>query len=56
MEPYFDIGQGVFDSILRLQETTGRMLLDNDGNLLIPSRVGGEVWIGSWLPSPAARS
>lgn len=41
-EPYFDIGQGVFDSISRLQETTGRMLLDNDGNLLIPSRVGGE--------------
>lgn len=41
-EPYFDIGQGVFESILRLQETTGRMLLDNDGNLLIPSRVGGE--------------
>lgn len=42
VEPFFDIGQGVFDSISRLQETTGRMLIDNEGNLLIPSRVGGE--------------
>ncbi len=41
-EPYFDIGDGVFSAISKLQTVAGRMLLDNDGDLIIPSRVGGE--------------
>lgn len=41
-DPFFDIGEGVFEAITRLQDVTGRMLLDNEGNLIIPSRVGGE--------------
>lgn len=41
-EPFFDIGDGVFSAIAKLQSVTGRMLLDNEGDLIIPSRVGGE--------------
>ncbi len=41
-EPSFDIGEGVFSAITKLQTVTGRMLLDNEGDLILPSRVGGE--------------
>ncbi|MCX6053493.1 MAG: glutamate mutase L [Chloroflexi bacterium] len=41
-EPYFDIGEGIFEAITQLQETTGRVFLNQDGNLIIPSRLGIE--------------
>jgi hypothetical protein len=40
-EPFFDIGVGIYEAISHLQEITGRNLLDSDGNLIIPSQVGG---------------
>lgn len=37
LEPFFDVTRGVFTAITRLQEITGRFLLDANGNLIIPS-------------------
>jgi hypothetical protein len=42
LEPTFDIVEGIYAALANLQTITGRVLLDNDGNLLIPSQAGGE--------------
>jgi hypothetical protein len=41
-EPFFDVGEGIFESISRLQQITGGFLLNNEGNLIMPSQIGGE--------------
>lgn len=41
-EPFFDVGEAVYNAIFRLQDLTGRLLIDKDGNLLIPAQAGGE--------------
>ena len=41
-EPFFDIGEAVYEAISRLQDVTGRMLLDHEDNLITPSQSGGE--------------
>lgn len=41
-DPFFDIGEGAFEAIARLQEITGRILLNHDGNLILPSQAGAE--------------
>lgn len=40
--PLFDIGEGIYQALLRLQEITGRILLDKDANFILPSQAGGE--------------
>lgn len=37
-EPFFDVARGIFDAITRLQEITGRFLLDANGSLILPSQ------------------
>jgi len=40
--PYFDIGESIYQALDRLEKISGRILLDKDANLTIPSQAGGE--------------
>ncbi|MDP2161130.1 MAG: glutamate mutase L, partial [Flavobacterium sp.] len=40
-EPYNDLREGLFKAIDQLQRITGRFLLDNEMNLIIPSQTDG---------------
>lgn len=40
--PFFDIGEGIYQALDRLQGITGRILLDQDANIILPSQAGGE--------------
>lgn len=40
--PFFDIGEGIYQAVNRLQEITGRILLDKECNIILPSQAGGE--------------
>jgi len=40
--PYFDIGEGIYQALDRLQAITGKILLDRDANIILPSQAGGE--------------
>ena len=42
IEPIFDIGDAIFEVLSRLQDVTGRVFLDHDANLIVPSQPGGE--------------
>jgi len=42
IEPVFDIGDAIFEVLSRLQDVTGRVFLDHDANLIVPSQPGGE--------------
>ena len=42
MEPVFDTGDAIFEVITRIQEVTGRALLDRSGGLIIPSQSTGD--------------
>ena len=42
IEPVFDIGEAIFEVFSRLQDVTGRVFLDHDANLMVPSQPGGE--------------
>lgn len=35
--PYYDVGESVNEAVAHLEETTGRVLMDNNGQLLIPT-------------------
>jgi|DewCreStandDraft_2_1066082.scaffolds.fasta_scaffold05365_2 hypothetical protein len=39
--PYHDLSEGVHRAIERLQQTTGRVLLDEDAKLIVPARQDG---------------
>jgi hypothetical protein len=39
--PYRDVGEGIHQAVKKLQETTGRALLDPDGRLVIPCQSDG---------------
>jgi hypothetical protein len=39
--PFSDIGEGVYRSILNLQEVVGRTLMDRDNHLIIPGQANG---------------
>ncbi len=40
--PFFDVGESIYQSLDKLQKITGRILLDKEANLIIPSQAGGE--------------
>lgn len=40
--PYYDIGEGIYQALDRLQAITGRIFLDKDANIILPSQAGGE--------------
>lgn len=40
--PFFDIGEGIFQAVNKLQQVTGRILLDKECNIIFPSQAGGE--------------
>lgn len=40
--PFFDIGEGIFQAVDKLQQITGRILLDKESNIILPSQAGGE--------------
>lgn len=42
LEPVFDIGDAVLEVIMRLQEVTGRELVEKSGELIIPSTSSGD--------------
>lgn len=39
--PYFDISEGVHNSLTRLQDITGRRLFNSESNLIVPSQADG---------------
>jgi hypothetical protein len=41
-EPVFDVGDAIFEVISRLEEVTGRVFFDHEGNLMMPSQPNGE--------------
>jgi hypothetical protein len=41
-EPFYDIGEGILAAISQLQQVTGRILLDHEGNLIFPAQLNGE--------------
>ena len=40
--PFFDIGESIYQALDRLQKVTGRILMDKEANLILPSQAGGE--------------
>lgn len=40
--PFFDIGEGIYQAVNKLQQVTGRILLDKECNIILPSQAGGE--------------
>ncbi len=39
--PFHDVGEGVHIALIRLQEITGRIFLDNEAHLIVPSELDG---------------
>ncbi|HNR02553.1 MAG TPA: glutamate mutase L [Anaerolineaceae bacterium] len=42
MQPLFDIGEAVYEVVTRLQEVTGRVLLEKSGELILPAQPNGD--------------
>lgn len=41
-EPAFDVGDGIYEVVTRLEEVTGRVFFDHSANLMMPSQPNGE--------------
>ena len=41
-DPAFDVGDGIFEVVTRLEEVTGRVFFDHAANLMMPSQPNGE--------------
>ena len=42
VEPFFDLGDAVFEVVTKLQDVTGRVFFGHDARLIMPSLEGGE--------------